>query len=55
MNLIKSYNKKEVLVVIAEHAGSNLPKDSKGILTAKFLKDGSVEVYFIKEENQMLS
>jgi predicted nucleotide-binding protein len=56
MNLLKTYSKKEVLMVVAEHAGSNLPSDSKGVLTAKFLKDGSVEVFFIKEEDpKMLS
>jgi hypothetical protein len=52
VNSIKTYTKKEVLTVVAEHAGRDLPTDSKGVLTARALEDGSVEVFFVPDKNQ---
>ena len=49
-NLLCDYSKEEVLKVIAEHAGENLPENSEGVLRARFKKDGSVEVFFLPDD-----
>lgn len=51
--LLCEYPKEEVLKIIAEHAGNNLPEDSpNGVLRARFKKDGQVEVFFLPENDQ---
>lgn len=51
--LLCEYTKEEVLKIIAEHAGSNLPKDSpNGVIRARLKEDGQVEVFFLPENKQ---
>lgn len=49
VNLSCNYTKQEVLTLIAEHAGNTLKANNAGVIRAKFLDDGSVEVVFIPD------
>lgn len=50
-----SYSKEDVLKIVAEHAGNNLPEDTPpGILRAGLKEDGSVEVFFLPEEKDSI-
>lgn len=49
VNLSCNYTKQEVLTLIAEHAGHTLKGSNAGVIRAKFLDDGSVEVIFIPD------
>ena len=49
VNLSCSYTKQEVLTLIAEHAGHTLKANNAGVIRAKFLDDGSVEVIFLPD------
>ena len=56
MNYLCNYTRQEVLTVVAEHAGKTLPPNKYGMLCAKFLEDGSIEVFFTeKNEKEKLS
>jgi len=50
MNYVCSYTRQEVLTVVAEHAGKTLPPNKEGVLCAKFLEDGSIEVFFTENK-----
>lgn len=52
VNLSCNYTKQEILVLIAEHAGNTLNTNNTGVIRAKFLDDGSVEVLFIPDTNE---
>lgn len=46
----KKPSKEDILNIIAKHASITLPKDQGGMLLAKYLKDGTIEVVFIKDQ-----
>lgn len=51
MLLSRKFSEKEVLEIIARYAVEALPEKLKGMVEAKYTKQGSIEVFFIENQN----
>jgi len=51
MILLRKFNEKEVLEIVARYACENLPDLSHGVVEAKYNKNG-IQVYFIESKNE---
>lgn len=51
MILLRKFNEKEILEIVAKYASDSLPDSSHGIIDAKYNKK-NVEVYFIESHTQ---
>lgn len=51
MLLLRKFNKKEILEIVAKYACESLPENSHGVVDAKFNKKNEIEVYFIQNSD----
>lgn len=48
MVLVKKFKNEEILKAVASVAVQSLPEEKKGMIDARWTKDGSIEVYFLE-------